>query len=95
MRTAGEIDSKDRIVRIFHRTSTASRTHAPGERYRYRTRTKDENGRNVMGWVEVRCGCEVSESANGPSDAGRRSSGPGAKGVGTTRPQDGGADPDG
>jgi hypothetical protein len=54
VKTVGEIDRTGKVVRIFHRTATAAWTHAPGERYRYRT----QDG----GWVEMRCDCPVSGS---------------------------------
>ena len=77
MRTAAEIDAAGRIARLFHRTPTASWTHPPGERYRYRTRTR-EDGRNVLAWRELRCDCPerhspVRESADDPEDPARRS----------------------
>jgi hypothetical protein len=87
VKTVGEIDSTGRIVRIFHRTATASWTHAPGELYRYRTRTKDQDGRNVMGWVEMRCECPVNESGLTRSDEYSAHSLPGTTPAGPARPQ--------
>ena len=60
MKTVGEIDSTGKIIRIFHRTATSAWTHAPGERYRYRTQAGD--------WVEMRCDCRVSESPTARPD---------------------------
>jgi hypothetical protein len=59
MKTAAEIDSKERVVRVFHRTRTAAWTHAPGERYRYWTDKGPQAGRGKdrFGWVEMRCDC--------------------------------------
>ena len=76
MKTVAEIDSQGDPVRIFHRTGTAAWTHAPRERYHYRARTRDENGRNVMAWRDMRCDCGVSKSANGRTSVERRCSRP-------------------
>ena len=54
MKTVGEIDGTGQIIRIFHRTATASWTHLPGERYMYR------GGRHGKGQVTMECPCPAS-----------------------------------
>jgi hypothetical protein len=91
MKTVADIDGQGHPARIFHRTATAAWTHAPGERCRYRARTKDQNGSNVLAWIEMRCDCQVSKSANGSTDDQRRSSRPETAQPGPARLQRGGA----
>jgi len=71
VKTVGEIDASGRIVRIFHRTDTATWTHAPGEEYRYWTDRGPQAGRGQdrYGWVEMRCDCRriPDERQNGES----------------------------
>jgi hypothetical protein len=77
MKTAGEIDAASKVVRIFHRTPTASWTHAPGERYRYWTDKGPRAGRGKdrYGWVEMRCDCPQipDQSLDGETDVPPRS----------------------
>jgi len=82
--TVGEIDGTSRIVRIFHRTDTASWTHPPGVRYTYR------GGRHGKGQVTMECQCRVSSApVMGPTDtdADRAGRGPGATTSGPARLQ--------
>lgn len=84
MKTVGEIDSTGRIVRIFHRTATASWTHLPGETYTYR------GGRHGKGQVTMECPCRVSSPPvqdHAESLAVGAGRGPGATGSGPARPQ--------
>jgi len=64
MKTVLELD-RDGSRTVFHRTATAAWTHAPGERYQYRTRTRDEAGRNHWAWIEMRCDRQVSNTPDG------------------------------
>jgi hypothetical protein len=49
-----EIDRTGQVVRIFHRApSGSSWTHAPGEVYRYFSRSHQN-------WVPMRCECPVN-----------------------------------
>jgi hypothetical protein len=84
MKTVGEIDAVGRIVRVFHRTDTASWSHPPGVRYTYR------GGRHGKGQVTMECQCRVSSApVMGPteSDADGAGRGPGATQPGSARPQ--------
>jgi hypothetical protein len=75
MKTALELN-RDGSRTVFHRTATAAWTHAPGERYQYRTRTRDEAGRNHWAWIEMRCDCQVSNTADGQFYQSERYSAP-------------------
>ena len=84
MMTVGEIDGTGQIVRIFHRTDTASWTHPPGVRYTYR------GGRHGKGQVTMECPCRgssppVKDHAAALADAAGR--GPGVTRPGPARPQ--------
>jgi hypothetical protein len=76
MKIVAEMDPAGKVVRIFHRNANSAWTHAPGDRYRYRTRTRGEDGRNVLAWRELRCDCPVRESAGDAYRSARRSSAP-------------------
>lgn len=72
MKTVAEIDATGEVVRIFHRTQTASWTHAPGEKYRY------WGGRHGSEhWVEMGCPCtenfpRTAEDRSDTREAGER-----------------------
>jgi hypothetical protein len=69
MKTVGEIDAEGRLLRIFHRTDTAAWTHAPGERYSFRSSDRHLSRGTAGRMVEMACDCPYSHGVAARSDA--------------------------